>query len=180
MPGGEGPGGFGPGRGPGINPGAVPGAGPGVGPGIGPNAAPGVGQAAETALLDLGGAISRVRGNTLSVAVPNFNPRLQVELTEQPTIRVDVNMYWLAQQGDKIEVRGLMLQQGMDEQGKQMGLAKARDVSIELIKPLGLAEEKPPKRPTRPTRTRTKPDAKEKKAKETEPGAFGRPVEPEK
>jgi hypothetical protein len=186
--GGEGPGGFGPGRAPGINPGAVPQAVPGVGPGFGPGAGPGAGAAAETALLDLGGRISRIRGNTLTVYVPNLSPKLEVELTEQPTVRVDVPDYLCAQQGDKIEVRGIIVQQGLDQQGKPMGLARAREVAIELSQPLGPPEKKTPRRPTRPTRpsrTHPKPDAKEPGAKEPEPqteepGTFRRPIEPEK
>jgi hypothetical protein len=75
------------------------------------------------------------RGNKLSVQTGRGS--LPLELTEQPTVAVDVSDYSIAAKGDNITVKGLMMP-------NMPGRAQATEVKIELAEPLaGITKKKP-------------------------------------
>jgi hypothetical protein len=66
---------------------------------------------------------------------------VQIELADEPAIKVESADYTLACKGDKISIKGEMLR-------GSAGLAQAKEVKIELAEPLSLIKKKPT--PTKP------------------------------
>ncbi|NQT36807.1 MAG: hypothetical protein HQ581_04925 [Planctomycetes bacterium] len=117
----------------------------------------------------LGGQISTLKGKRMTVAVPNVNARLRVELADEVKIGVEVTDFSVAQEGDKIQISGTMIQESTTlPNGTEVpGRGTARDVTIEMAKPLVDPKKKPrivppprtrPARPTKPAKPDEKPE----------------------
>ncbi len=78
------------------------------------------------------------RGGKLSIQTDRGTARF--ELTEEPKINVYLADYTVAAKGDKVSIRGVMLQ-------NRPGLARAKKVEIELAEPLAGAKKKRLPRP---------------------------------
>lgn len=84
------------------------------------------------------GRLTVGRGGKLSVQTGRGTARF--ELTEEPKINVDLADYTVAAKGDKVSIKGVMMQ-------NRPGLARANKVEIELAEPLTGAKKKRPPKP---------------------------------
>ncbi|MFW5692870.1 MAG: hypothetical protein ACOCWL_01505, partial [Thermoguttaceae bacterium] len=109
--------------------------------------APTIPEGAEEFLVELRGRIDRYRGGFLTVEVPTqlFRGAVRMEVDEPPTIAVEVANFALAKPGDRVSAKG-------PEIGNRM--VQAKELSIELSKPLGEAQKRPPPVDRVPSRPR--------------------------
>jgi hypothetical protein len=91
------------------------------------------------------GKLTAGRGGKLSVQAGRGT--LALELTEQPTVSIDVNDYTIASKGDKITVKGI----------GRPGMAQATEVKIELAEPLSGAKKKGSSAKSEPKRSPKRP-----------------------
>jgi hypothetical protein len=109
------------------------------------------GAAANEELLDVRGYISKIKGNQLTIDVPNaqFKSPLRLELDPQATIDLDLLDYTMAKAGDRISARGVQL-------GPQ--LISASEVGIMLSTSLTTKKRPPTKPLAKQPSARPKPD----------------------
>ena len=130
----------------------------GQAPGLGQTPAAGrsPGKARDTGppveSFEIAGQISGIKKGKFTILAPNpyFKPILEIELTEDPEIELDLagpNLYTFAKKGDKIEARGSQI-------GRTAALVS--EMTIELAEPLTTVQPKktPPKRRARTSRSR--------------------------
>jgi hypothetical protein len=86
------------------------------------------------------GVVTALKGTKLTLNVPQLSPKLKVDLTDAPTIEVNIGNISMAQQGDSITITGgSKLTQG------QQTYVQAKEGTITLAQPLGggTAKKKP-------------------------------------
>jgi hypothetical protein len=108
--------------------------------------------AADQQIYDIHAQITAVKGNMLTLNVPNsrFKPTLRIELAENPAIDLDLTEFSLVRPGDKIVGRGLQL-------GPR--LLQVTDMTIRLSEPLSTAKKKPAKPASKPAATKPKSES---------------------
>ncbi len=130
-------------------------------------------NAQATSGYSIAGRINSLKKGKLTLQAGNHV--MKCELADELEIEVDVALYQLAKQGDKIDCSGTM-----EDELRKIGAAKT--VFIELTKPLAGPEKKKPKRTRTPRTKKSDDDPEEKKDPDdkTKPDKKDEPEEKDK